>query len=99
LASFRILGLTLGGLFPLALYYLWTKQQMREANADGNGSNGWFYNGGITPLAIGILYDFTDASNDLLCSIDVNSWHVCRDYLFNKKITRRRQGYCRLIGK
>lgn len=55
------LGLTLGGLFPLALLLpLDETTDAREANAwTAMVQTGGFIMGGITPLAIGILYDFT----------------------------------------
>lgn len=55
------LGLTLGGLFPLALLLpLDETTDAREANAwTAMVQTGGFIMGGITPLAIGILYDIT----------------------------------------
>ena len=56
-----LLGLTLGGLFPLALLLpLDETTDAREANAwTAMVQTGGFIMGGITPLAIGILYDIT----------------------------------------
>lgn len=56
-----LLGLTLGGLFPLALLLpLDETTDAREANAwTAMVQTGGFIMGGLTPLAIGILYDFT----------------------------------------
>lgn len=55
------LGLTLGGLFPLALLLpLDETTDAREANAwTAMVQTGGFIMGGLTPLAIGILYDIT----------------------------------------
>ncbi len=55
------LGLTLGGLFPLALLLpLDETTDARDANAwTAMVQTGGFIMGGITPLAIGILYDIT----------------------------------------
>lgn len=56
-----LLGLTLGGLFPLALLLpLDETTDAREANAwTAMVQTGGFIMGGLTPLAIGILYDIT----------------------------------------
>lgn len=56
-----LLGLTLGGLFPLALLLpLDETTDAREANAwTAMVQTGGFIMGGLTPLAIGILYDLT----------------------------------------
>lgn len=56
-----LLGLTLGGLFPLALLLpLDETTNARETNAwTAMVQTGGFIMGGLTPLAIGILYDIT----------------------------------------
>ena len=56
-----LLGLTLGGLFPLALLLpLDETTDAREANAwTAMVQSGGFIMGGLTPLLIGILYDYS----------------------------------------
>ncbi|MET0785678.1 MAG: MFS transporter [Paenisporosarcina sp.] len=56
-----LLGLTLGGLFPLALLLpLDETTDARETNAwTAMVQTGGFIMGGLTPLSIGILYDIT----------------------------------------
>ena len=56
-----LLGFTLGGLFPLALLLpLDETTDAREANAwTAMVQTGGFIMGGLVPLAIGILYDFS----------------------------------------